>query len=374
MAFQVRRGTDTQRSGITPAEGEIIYTTDTKKLYVGDASTVGGNAVDTTVASQYNNVAADFIPDTTNTRDIGTAAKLWKEIFGVKFNDGTASITGGVGAGFSSISATTFNGNLSGNVTGDVTGNSAGGTHTGPVIGNVTGAVTGDIHGSVFANDSTLRIDGNANVITNGDIVLNENSLELINAQTVLKVSRTDSATGIGIEQYSPTTTLSAYKIFTAGVTATTSNCIEYLSSRNSLLSPQVVQKGDILFTNLANGHDGTAYRRSAFISYAVENDANATVGAGQVPGKIIMVTTPDNGSTEKILAFDYLGRLGINKGNPTGPAGTLDVDGPVQLKVYADNAARDAAIATPAAGMVVFNTTGTKFQGYTGASWVDLN
>ena len=28
----------------------------------------------------------------------------------------------------------------------------------------------------------------------------------------------------------------------------------------------------------------------------------------------------------------------------------------------------------SPAAGMVVFNTTGTKFQGYTGASWVDLN
>ena len=54
MAFQVRRGTDAQRGTITPAEGEIIYTTDTKKLYVGDASTVGGNAVDTTVASQYN--------------------------------------------------------------------------------------------------------------------------------------------------------------------------------------------------------------------------------------------------------------------------------------------------------------------------------
>ena len=373
MVFQVRRGTDAQRGGITPAEGELIYTTDTKKLYVGDASTVGGNAVDTTVASQYNNVAADFIPDTTNTRDIGTAAKLWKEIFGVKFNDGTASITGGVGTGFSSISSTALVGNLTGNVSGDLTGNSAG-THTGAVIGNVTGAVTGDVSGSIFANDSTLRIDGNANVITNGDIVLNENALELINAQTVLKVSRTDSATGIGIEQYSPITTLPAYKIFTAGVNGTTSNSIEYHSSRNSLLSPQVVQKGDILFTNLANGHDGTAYRRSAYISFAVENDGNATVGAGQVPGKIVMVTTPDNGSTEKILAFDYLGRLGINKENPTGPAGTLDVAGPVQLKVYADNAARDAALATPAAGMVVFNTTGTKFQGYTGASWVDLN
>jgi hypothetical protein len=41
---------------------------------------------------------------------------------------------------------------------------------------------------------------------------------------------------------------------------------------------------------------------------------------------------------------------------------------------VYANNAARDAAITAPAAGMIVFNTTGTKFQGYTGAAWVDLN
>ena len=33
---------------------------------------------------------------------------------------------------------------------------------------------------------------------------------------------------------------------------------------------------------------------------------------------------------------------------------------------VFADAAARDAAITSPAAGMMVFNTTGTKFQGYT--------
>jgi hypothetical protein len=45
-----------------------------------------------------------------------------------------------------------------------------------------------------------------------------------------------------------------------------------------------------------------------------------------------------------------------------------------VRLVVYADNTARDAAITSPIAGMMVFNTTGTKFQGYTGAAWVDLN
>ena len=42
MALQIRRGTDSQRQGITPAEGELIYTTDTDKLYIGDGSTQGG--------------------------------------------------------------------------------------------------------------------------------------------------------------------------------------------------------------------------------------------------------------------------------------------------------------------------------------------
>ena len=42
MALQIRRGTDAQRQGITPLAGELIFTTDTKKLFVGDGSTVGG--------------------------------------------------------------------------------------------------------------------------------------------------------------------------------------------------------------------------------------------------------------------------------------------------------------------------------------------
>lgn len=43
--IQVKRGIDANRAGITPAEGEIIYTTDTKKVYIGDGVTAGGNPV-----------------------------------------------------------------------------------------------------------------------------------------------------------------------------------------------------------------------------------------------------------------------------------------------------------------------------------------
>jgi hypothetical protein len=42
MALKLRRGTNAGRTAITPAEGEPIFTTDTKELYVGDGSTAGG--------------------------------------------------------------------------------------------------------------------------------------------------------------------------------------------------------------------------------------------------------------------------------------------------------------------------------------------
>lgn len=43
--FQIKRGLETNRSGQTPASGEPLWTTDGKKLYVGDGSTAGGIAV-----------------------------------------------------------------------------------------------------------------------------------------------------------------------------------------------------------------------------------------------------------------------------------------------------------------------------------------
>lgn len=42
MPLQFRRGTDSDRLTITPVVGEPVFTTDTKKIFVGDGSTVGG--------------------------------------------------------------------------------------------------------------------------------------------------------------------------------------------------------------------------------------------------------------------------------------------------------------------------------------------
>jgi hypothetical protein len=43
--IQFKRGLEADRSSVTPAAGEILYTTDTKLVYIGDGSTAGGNLV-----------------------------------------------------------------------------------------------------------------------------------------------------------------------------------------------------------------------------------------------------------------------------------------------------------------------------------------
>jgi hypothetical protein len=45
MAIRLRRGLNADRTTITPEPGEPLWTTDTKKLYIGDGATPGGNPV-----------------------------------------------------------------------------------------------------------------------------------------------------------------------------------------------------------------------------------------------------------------------------------------------------------------------------------------
>tara|TARA_R110002126_G_scaffold213042_1_gene359483 strand:+ start:749 stop:2155 length:1407 start_codon:yes stop_codon:yes gene_type:complete len=61
MALQLRRGTNAQRLAITPAEGELIYVTnsvalDVSPLWVGDGTTVGGIAATADTLAALNDV------------------------------------------------------------------------------------------------------------------------------------------------------------------------------------------------------------------------------------------------------------------------------------------------------------------------------
>jgi len=85
------------------------------------------------------------------------------DIIGSVFADDSTLLVDGVSGRIVGPVFANVTGNVTGNVSGNLTGNSAG-THTGAVIGNVTGNLTGyqtgDMTGSVFADNSTMLVDG----------------------------------------------------------------------------------------------------------------------------------------------------------------------------------------------------------------------
>jgi hypothetical protein len=69
MALQIRRGLATDRAAVTPAAGELLYTTDQHKLYVGDGSTAGGTLV---TGSGISNLVEDTSPQLGGNLDVNS--------------------------------------------------------------------------------------------------------------------------------------------------------------------------------------------------------------------------------------------------------------------------------------------------------------
>jgi hypothetical protein len=53
MSIRIRRGTDAERLTIVLEEGEFGYATDTKKVYIGDGITFGGNEISSSINLEY---------------------------------------------------------------------------------------------------------------------------------------------------------------------------------------------------------------------------------------------------------------------------------------------------------------------------------
>ena len=59
--IQLKRGLETGRSAVTPAEGELLYTTDDKTLFIGDGTTAGGKEVSTAIYNITDNSNANWL-------------------------------------------------------------------------------------------------------------------------------------------------------------------------------------------------------------------------------------------------------------------------------------------------------------------------
>lgn len=73
--IRIRRGTDAQRKSVVPQEGELVYSIDKKRLYIGDDTTLGGvsvsnknyitSAIDDPPIIPYNALYGDIIHQST---------------------------------------------------------------------------------------------------------------------------------------------------------------------------------------------------------------------------------------------------------------------------------------------------------------------
>lgn len=247
MALQIRRGTEAQRGSLsglnTPAVGEPLYTTDTKKLFIGDGSTTGGvalgyysaiNVAGQSSLSAANNTDTLTLVAGTNvvlTTDAGTdtitiSAPRDVEVFNTGsinifqnniqgLNSNENIIIDPSGTGIVQInSGLTVTGTISGNLTGNVTGNVSGtaatvtnasqpnitslGTLTGLTVNGTVTATTvvgnfdGQLNGSVFSDNSTLLVDAinniHAGTFTTGEVTISDHTISTLNTNQDLVI------------------------------------------------------------------------------------------------------------------------------------------------------------------------------------------
>jgi len=365
MALQIRRGPTADRTPVVFLAGELVLDTSTNKLFVGDGSTAGGVQVDTTLAAQYLAVNSNITPDANNTRDLGTSSAVWRTgFFGTvdASHIDAVSINGNIVSGDSTVivnvGAGTVTADLTGNVTGDVTG-------------DLTGSSTGNHKGSVLADDNNVRIDSAINRVTNGVLDFNGSAIKLTSGNGI-QIGTNSSVQGVGLEIFNTDHTVrNALRIYSDAGNSNTFNSIEGYASRGSVVTPTVSVADDSLFGYINYGHDGSAYVQSSFIVAGV--DPQASVASGAVPGNLLLGTTPDNGVTNNFCVINKDGNLGINIYQPTEK---LHVDGNAKVTGFVQfgsltTTERNAL--TPANGMVIYNSTDNKFQGYENGGWANL-
>lgn len=206
-----------------------------------------------------------------------------------------------------------------------------------------------------------------------------------------------------------------------AGPSANEASALIIQSSRGTVSIPTSIQLADKVASFTGSGWDGTDYATLGGISIGA---STGTTGTESLPGLVNIFARDDNGSFDSFAQLDGNGVFTakalqtfglttvekiaiINKYGGVGTGeqfvkGTIVYDttsnrlsvfhpnegwgdvltstSPVssssyfKVGVFADDTARNTAVGTPSAGMIVFNTTSGKFEGYDGSAWVALN
>jgi hypothetical protein len=411
MSLKIRRGTNSERLTIIPAEGELLYTTDTKKIFVGDGTTTGGSLV---TGGLSGNLADNLYLDNHNI--IGQNLTVNGRTGTISAASVTAHLRGSVYADDSTVLVDSIQGKVVGPIDVDVTSvRIAGGTSGQVLTTNGNGVISwsnktnslislasltdvslfnlrsndilkwngndwinspntnfvGDVVGSLFADNSTKLVDGTTGNFNNGYITFIGNSINTIGTGEIVVGTYSSSQTSLRLQSNQTNLIfdgLGTDDVFNGPSIPALSTEI---SRKNIRGSKRTVVSGDALFSQNFFGNDGTQQILSSQIIPIV--DHNATVTTDEVPGKLLFITCPTN-STYKLFTFDSAGKLAVNKLDADQE---LDVEGNGKFSgfvQFGSLTSTQRTALTPANGMVIYNSSSHRFQGYQNGSWINLD
>jgi len=415
MALRLRRGTNAERAVITPVEGELLYTTDTKDIYVGDGTTQGGTkitALTELVEDTTPQLGGDLDLNSNNLTGVGNIVI-----------DGTLTVPQIVTDLLADDSTLVFDSATQRLAVEDIV--IAGSTTI--INGSTNGTNLNSHHSTVTPSRVNLiRSKGTASApetLVDTDDIFHLNFVAYDGTQyttgSTIK-STIDGTVSSGVMPGNLEFTVGDSRvldlkangtIILRGATALVSAfdsanaySFNFTKSRGTIDTPTTILDGDKIGTIGWRGHDGTTHLIAAeidayadsiepsniqgLLKFNISDPSSTLVTAMQIDTNKLVTMYGGLTVAGSNIVLDGVSILGnaisANDSNSnlelagggTGTVSTahLTTTSYFQNAVYANDTARDAAITSPAAGMVVFNTTGTKFQGYTGAAWVDLN
>ena len=165
MALQIRRGIESERTaggGVVFAEGELVYITDTDKLYIGDNTTAGGIEIGPKTLSELGAVSLSGNLTLGGNNIVGTGNI---NITGDIQASGNITAGGNIDIGDAAGDTLTITAQLDSGITPNADSTYDLGS-TSLKWNTVHAAkLDGDVSGSVFADDSTLLVDAVNNII-----------------------------------------------------------------------------------------------------------------------------------------------------------------------------------------------------------------
>jgi len=401
MSLRIRRGTNQQRkpvqgepnSGILFDLGEIVYTTDTKKLYIGDGVTHGGNHIlETSVGNGFTfNPTTQQIDFSIGNLNLNTsqvtedASRLYYTneraqdtvaaalVAGNAFNTGVTFTYDDANNRITAVST----GGAVLNVSADTSPQLGGDLNTG--IFNISGS------GSITAGTITANTGLGANLSLNGKTINGTGSINIAGSITSTSVNPERIVmTGAGTisSAYSSmvlATSDPLVPVAVKGITTGSPGGTPYLTlqmSKGTISAPTNTSAGNILGGMYVQGYYNGDFKPAGGFGAMWKSSAVMT---DDTPASDILFITNKGGSAVNFFVLKGDGTLSA----PVLQASATNVMNGNAVP-FANATERDAQITNPKVGMICYvedNGTGLpRFQGYisnTGSSspgWVDLH